>query len=129
MPTASFFSESGIIIASFDYNMDICNFLEITPQCKTDYVITAVKIQRLNPGSCGCFRQDMEVALYGKCIGTSSCAFSFEELKVDTTVYPLPPTEFCWLTYRIIYTCEPGKIYCYLYSALQIINRSEAGVG
>ena len=106
-----FFLEYGITydIASVDYNLDICRFVEITPKCKTDYVITAVRIQRLPPGNCGCFRQDMEVALYEKCIGTASCTLSFSELKVDTTVYPHPPTEFCWFSYRIIYTCEPGK--------------------
>ena len=106
-----FFLEYGITydIASVDYNLDICRFVEITPKCKTDYVITAVRIERLPPGNCGCFRQDMEVALYEKCIGIASCTLSFSELKVDTTVYPLPPTEFCWFSYRIIYTCEPGK--------------------
>ena len=96
-------------IASLDYNMNICTFIEITPMCGTDYVISAIKTQRLSPGNCGCFRQDMDLFLYEKCLGVQSCTMGYAEMKVDTNIYPPPPTEFCWFRHRIIYTCEPGK--------------------
>ena len=96
-------------IASLDYTMDICSQIEITPSCQTDYVITEIKIRRMNPGNCGCFRQDLEMFLYEKCLGVHSCTMGYAELKVDTNTYPPPPTEFCWFRYKIIYTCAPGK--------------------
>ena len=89
--------------------MDICRFGVIKPTCQSNYVITAVKVQRMYPGNCGCFRQDTEAFLYEKCLGNLFCTISYEDLQVNTNLFTPPPTEFCWFNYRIVYICEPGK--------------------